>query len=73
VFLDRIGALLGLKQTPHVLDLLTFQSITVLHNGEPDEQRDLYDAVLDCREDGSWTGWKPAAKLMRQVLDGHRV
>jgi putative ATP-binding cassette transporter len=38
-----------------VLDLLTFQSITVLHNGEPDEQRDLYDAVLDCREDGSWT------------------
>jgi putative ATP-binding cassette transporter len=55
VFLDRIGALLGLKQTPHVLDLLTFQSITVLHNGEPDEPRDLYDAVLDCREDGSWT------------------
>lgn len=55
VFLDRIGALLGPEQTPLVLDLLAVQSITVLHGGEPDEPRDLYDAILHCQEDGSWT------------------
>jgi len=55
VFLDRIGALLGPEQTPLVLDLLALQSITILHNGEPDELRDLYDAILDFQEDGSWT------------------
>jgi putative ATP-binding cassette transporter len=62
VFLDRIGALLGPEQTPLVLDLLALQSITLLHNGEPDEPRDLYDAVLDCREDGSWTWLETARK-----------
>jgi vitamin B12/bleomycin/antimicrobial peptide transport system ATP-binding/permease protein len=55
VFLDRVGALLGPAQTRRVLDLLAVQSITVLHDGEPDDPRDLYDAILDCREDGSWT------------------
>ena len=55
VFLDRVGALLGPEQTRRMLDLLAAQSITVLHDGEPDEPRDLYDAILDCREDGSWT------------------
>jgi vitamin B12/bleomycin/antimicrobial peptide transport system ATP-binding/permease protein len=55
VFLDRIGALLGPEQTPLVLDLLALQSITILHNGEPDEPRDLYHAILHCQEDGSWT------------------
>ena len=55
VFLDRVGALLGPEQTQRMLDLLAEQSITVLHDGEPDEPRELYDAILDCREDGSWT------------------
>ena len=55
VFIDRIGALLGPEQTPLVLDLLALQSITILHNGERGEPRDPYDAVLECREDGSWT------------------
>jgi putative ATP-binding cassette transporter len=55
VFLDRIGALLGPEQTPLVLDLLALQSITILHNGEPDEPRELYHVVLHCKEDGSWT------------------
>ena len=55
VFLDRLGALLGPEHTPLVLKLLTIHSITVLHDGEPDEPRDLYDVILDCREDGSWT------------------
>ena len=54
VFLDRIAALLGPEQAQRALDLLAEQSITVLHNGEPDDPRDLYDAILDCREDGSW-------------------
>jgi len=55
VFLDRVGALLGAEQTRRMLDLLAEQSIIVLHDGEPGEPRDLYDAVLDCREDGTWT------------------
>ena len=55
VFLDRIGALLGHEHTPLVLNLLALQSITVLHDGEPDEPRNLYDAILDCQEDGTWT------------------
>ena len=55
VFLDRVGALLGPEQTRRVLDLLAAQSITVLHDGELDDPRDLYDAILDCRKDGSWT------------------
>lgn len=54
VFLDRIAALLGPEQVRRALDLLAEQSVTVLHNGEPDDPRDFYDAILDCREDGSW-------------------
>jgi vitamin B12/bleomycin/antimicrobial peptide transport system ATP-binding/permease protein len=54
-FLDRISALLGPEQTRRLLDLLAERRITVLHDGEPDEPRELYDAILDCREDGSWT------------------
>jgi vitamin B12/bleomycin/antimicrobial peptide transport system ATP-binding/permease protein len=64
VFLDRVGALLGPEQTRRMLDLLAEQSITVLHDGEPDEPRDLYDAILDCREDGSWTWSERAARIM---------
>jgi putative ATP-binding cassette transporter len=55
VFLDRIGALLGPERTPLVLDLLSLQSITILHDGEPDEPRDRYQAILHCEADGSWT------------------
>jgi putative ATP-binding cassette transporter len=55
VFLDRIGALLGPEQTHLLLDLPALQSITVLHDGEPDEPRNLYDAIPDCQEDGTWT------------------
>jgi putative ATP-binding cassette transporter len=54
VFLDRIADLLGHEQARRMLDLLAERSITVLHGGEPDEPRDLYDAVLECREDATW-------------------
>jgi putative ATP-binding cassette transporter len=54
-FLDRIGSLLGTEETRRMLDLLAEQPITVVHGGEPDEPRDLYDAILDCQEDGGWT------------------
>jgi vitamin B12/bleomycin/antimicrobial peptide transport system ATP-binding/permease protein len=69
VFLDRIGALLGPEQTPLVLDLLTFHSITVLHDGEADEPRHLYDVILDCREDGSWT-WLESGRETGLEADG---
>jgi putative ATP-binding cassette transporter len=54
VFLDRVSSLLGPEQTRRLLDLLAEQSVTVLHDSEPDEPRAPYDAVLDCREDGRW-------------------
>jgi hypothetical protein len=47
-----------------VLDLLALQSITILHNGEPDEPRDFYDAILDFQEDGNWT-WSESGRENR--------
>jgi vitamin B12/bleomycin/antimicrobial peptide transport system ATP-binding/permease protein len=55
VFLDRVGAMLGPEQTQKMLGMLAERSSTVLHAGEADEPRDLYDAILETREDGSWT------------------
>ena len=56
-FLDRIGETLGSEQAGVILRLLSQRSITYVNCGEPNDGRDLYDAVLECREDGGWT-WK---------------
>jgi putative ATP-binding cassette transporter len=56
-FLDRIGETLGSEQAGEILRLLSQRSITYLNCGEPDDRRDLYDAVLECNEDGRWI-WK---------------
>ena len=45
-----------------MLDLLAERGITVQHDGEPDEPRELYDAILDCREDGSWTWFEKSGE-----------
>ena len=55
VFLDRIEATLGRETFRNMLRLLCERSITCINNGEEGDTRDLYRALLDCREDGSWT------------------
>jgi len=58
VLVDRVGATLGSEQVQQILRVLSERSITCVNIGEPDEPRNLYDAVLECKEDGSWV-WRP--------------
>ncbi len=55
VFLDRLEATLGHETFRKVLNLLSKNAITCINNGEEGDARDLYEAVLDCQEDGRWT------------------
>jgi putative ATP-binding cassette transporter len=61
VFLDRVGATLDSKQVQQVLRMLSERSITYVNSGEPDDRRDPYDAILECKEDGSWN-WAPTIR-----------
>ena len=55
VFLDRLGATLSPDQVHKILHMLTESSITYVNVGATDEPRDLYDAILECTQDGGWT------------------
>lgn len=55
VFLDRIEAALGAEQFNGILHLLSKRSIGCIHIGDAHVSADLYDAVLECMDDGSWT------------------
>jgi vitamin B12/bleomycin/antimicrobial peptide transport system ATP-binding/permease protein len=57
VFLDRVGETLGSEQAQQILRMLSERSITYVNSGAPDGGRDLYDAFLECKEDGSWS-WR---------------
>ena len=54
-FLDRVGAALGSNQVQKTLHMLSECSITYINIGEASDSDDLYDAVLECRDDGGWT------------------
>ena len=54
-FLDRVDTALSAVQFHKILHLLSESSITYINNGEADDSRDLYDAVLEFGEDGGWT------------------
>ena len=54
-FLDRVDTALSADQFHKILHLLSESSITYINNGEADDSRDLYDAVLEFGEDGGWT------------------
>jgi putative ATP-binding cassette transporter len=56
-FLDRASTALGPDQAHKILRMLSEKSITYINNGKADDPPDLYDAVLEINEDGSWT-WK---------------
>ena len=61
VFLDWVGATLDSDQVDKILKMLTDRSIACINIGPAGEPPDLYDAVLECRDDGGWA-WaaKPA-------------
>ncbi len=54
VFLDRAGTALNPGQVRKILKILSKNSITYINIGESDDQRDLYDAVLEIDELGTW-------------------
>jgi putative ATP-binding cassette transporter len=55
VFLDRVGTTLRSDEVRRILYMLSESSTTYINSGEADDQRDLYDEILNCREDGGWT------------------
>jgi putative ATP-binding cassette transporter len=63
VFLDRLGATLNSDQVRMVLQRLARSSITYVSIGTPRESVELFDAILECNDDGGWA-WteKPAAR-----------
>ncbi len=63
VFLDRVGATLGADLTDKILKMLADRSISCINNGAAGELADLYDAVLECGDDGGWA-WvaRPTAR-----------
>ena len=64
IFLDRADAALDGEKVREILNMLTARSITYINNGAADEAHDLYDAVLEAREDGGWT-W--TANIPREI------
>jgi vitamin B12/bleomycin/antimicrobial peptide transport system ATP-binding/permease protein len=58
VFLDRLGATLSSYQVHKILHMLAERSVTYVNIGAANESTDLYDAVLECSEDGAWV-WAP--------------
>jgi len=55
VFLDRVDDILTPDQLRRSLEILSANSIVYISNGDVEESSELYDAVLVCGEDGSWT------------------
>jgi putative ATP-binding cassette transporter len=60
-FLDRASTALHSDQIQKILHMLSEHAISYINNGQSDDPLDLYDAVLEIEEDGSWT-WK-ASKI----------
>jgi putative ATP-binding cassette transporter len=55
VMMDRIQETLASNEVSQILGMLARASIAYVSNGEADERSDLYDTVLDYKEDGAWT------------------
>jgi putative ATP-binding cassette transporter len=55
VFLDKVDDMLTSDQLKKSLEILSENSIAYISNGDVEQSRELYDAVLVCGEDGSWT------------------
>ncbi len=58
-FSDRVSGALAPGEIQRLLHKLSENSIAYVNNADADEPHDLYDAVLECGEDGAWT-WTPS-------------
>jgi len=54
VFLDRVDDILTAGQFEKALQILSENSIAYINNGESDQSRERYDAILECAADGTW-------------------
>ena len=54
-FLDRVGTAFRSNQVQKILHMLSECSITYINIGEASGSVDLYNAVLECADDGGWT------------------
>jgi putative ATP-binding cassette transporter len=68
VLLDRVDTELSADQFHPILHLLSEHSITYINNGEADDARDLYDAVLAFGDDGGWTWTAAQNGQPKQIL-----
>jgi putative ATP-binding cassette transporter len=64
VLMDRIQETLTSDEVSQILGMLSRASIAYVSNGASGDLGDLYDTVLDCKEDGAWT-WTTAGSLSR--------
>jgi putative ATP-binding cassette transporter len=71
-FLDRASTALYPDQVHKILHMLSEKSISYINNGKSDDPLDLYDAVLDIEEDGSWT-WKPVRSMPLESAAGSQA
>jgi ABC-type uncharacterized transport system fused permease/ATPase subunit len=68
--LDRAGTALGSEQVHKILRMLSRGSITYINNGDEDGSLDLYDAILECGENGAWT-WSANQATRMAAADSH--
>jgi vitamin B12/bleomycin/antimicrobial peptide transport system ATP-binding/permease protein len=54
VFLDRVGTVLSSDEVQKLLRLLSNSCMTAINFGAADEPHDVYDAILECSDDGGW-------------------
>ena len=66
VLMDRIHVTLTSNEIRQILGMLSKASIGYICNGENDSFGELFDAVLDCEEDGGWT-WKIGESVATEV------
>jgi putative ATP-binding cassette transporter len=64
VLVDRIQETLTSNEVSQILGMLSQASIGYLSNGEADERSELYNAVLDCKQDSAWA-WTTAGSISR--------
>ncbi len=58
VFLDRISAVMSPDEMQKILRMLRDSSITYINCAAAGEPCYLYDAILECKENGAWR-WTP--------------
>jgi putative ATP-binding cassette transporter len=61
VLLEWVEMTLDSEELRQVLHLFAERSIACINFGKGENERDLYQAVLECGDDGSWT-WTPSSQ-----------